>query len=581
MLYSPSRNTTWGMAPPYLRRQYDAAVDSPQKNDDDDDHKAPYYPSSTSTNAAASSSSASSATAHHQQPRQLKPLLRLDEADGRRSNGHHEGGQSSYHRQATPPSASSSSSTPLSPSVTPSRHHALPSGLATAATTSSGGGSLLPGVRAIAALPTAASAPRPAPPMRLPSFKELQQKIYNSPREDTTSSFAAVPRTHSPDLYQQPGQPSYRRQSGTASDPVIESGSDGFAQAVQRQMQIDPRRRDSGAGPLSVLPFGDPGRSNAAAGRSFRRATVGSSYDSHPPQRSVESSPPQHDYRRHGATTVPSPVYETYQWADQHHRPRSPTWQTSPSHSSSGRPSVQQQQQQQQHAFHPYRRPHSTSPDHGRLLHPSEQEAQGGVVPRRRGKLPRDVTDLLRAWLMDHAAHPYPNEDEKRNLCDRTGLTISQVSNWFINARRRILAPQMAGNNAANGSSHAGYDGSSGPSSRSGPPAYYSHHEQAPMSSGGPMSHHHSGPHSPPLHSSSGSRQGESSFFHEPSSRSVPYARQPAPPPTAHHQHHQQQQCSHQSQHQPPPPAAPAHYPYRSPHGSYEPDRRHPHQRSA
>ncbi|KAG8930109.1 hypothetical protein FRC02_004593 [Tulasnella sp. 418] len=62
-------------------------------------------------------------------------------------------------------------------------------------------------------------------------------------------------------------------------------------------------------------------------------------------------------------------------------------------------------------------------------------------APRRRGKLPKQVTETLRTWLLDHADHPYPTEEEKKMLCAWTGLSISQVSNWMINARRRILVP--------------------------------------------------------------------------------------------------------------------------------------------
>ncbi|CAZ82989.1 unnamed protein product [Tuber melanosporum] len=58
---------------------------------------------------------------------------------------------------------------------------------------------------------------------------------------------------------------------------------------------------------------------------------------------------------------------------------------------------------------------------------------------RRRGNLPKHVTDLLRGWLNDHLHHPYPTEDEKQMLMQQTGLNINQVSNWFINARRRRL----------------------------------------------------------------------------------------------------------------------------------------------
>ncbi|KAF8811957.1 hypothetical protein BYT27DRAFT_7221273 [Phlegmacium glaucopus] len=60
---------------------------------------------------------------------------------------------------------------------------------------------------------------------------------------------------------------------------------------------------------------------------------------------------------------------------------------------------------------------------------------------RKRGKLPKETTDYLKAWLHRHSDHPYASEEEKKQLCHATGLSMSQVSNWMINARRRILAP--------------------------------------------------------------------------------------------------------------------------------------------
>ncbi|KAL8762670.1 MAG: hypothetical protein Q9184_001377 [Pyrenodesmia sp. 2 TL-2023] len=54
-----------------------------------------------------------------------------------------------------------------------------------------------------------------------------------------------------------------------------------------------------------------------------------------------------------------------------------------------------------------------------------------------RGNLPKQTTDILRAWLHEHLDHAYPNEEEKQQLIRQTGLTDKQVSNWFINARRR------------------------------------------------------------------------------------------------------------------------------------------------
>ncbi len=43
--------------------------------------------------------------------------------------------------------------------------------------------------------------------------------------------------------------------------------------------------------------------------------------------------------------------------------------------------------------------------------------------------------------------HPYPTEDEKKLIADQTNLSVLQVNNWFINARRRILQPMMEPNN--------------------------------------------------------------------------------------------------------------------------------------
>ncbi|KAI7899623.1 uncharacterized protein BX663DRAFT_545534 [Cokeromyces recurvatus] len=58
---------------------------------------------------------------------------------------------------------------------------------------------------------------------------------------------------------------------------------------------------------------------------------------------------------------------------------------------------------------------------------------------KRRGNLPKNVTAILKQWLIEHSRHPYPTEEEKRGLRLKTNLTLNQISNWFINARRRIL----------------------------------------------------------------------------------------------------------------------------------------------
>jgi hypothetical protein len=54
---------------------------------------------------------------------------------------------------------------------------------------------------------------------------------------------------------------------------------------------------------------------------------------------------------------------------------------------------------------------------------------------RKRGKLPKETTDYLKAWLHRHSDHPYPSDEGKKQLCNATGLSMSQVSNWMINVR--------------------------------------------------------------------------------------------------------------------------------------------------
>jgi len=58
---------------------------------------------------------------------------------------------------------------------------------------------------------------------------------------------------------------------------------------------------------------------------------------------------------------------------------------------------------------------------------------------KKRGNLPESATRVLKQWIYDHAAHPYPSEEEKVGLEAKTNLSLNQVNNWFTNARRRIL----------------------------------------------------------------------------------------------------------------------------------------------
>ncbi|KMT02781.1 hypothetical protein BVRB_8g193660 [Beta vulgaris subsp. vulgaris] len=73
---------------------------------------------------------------------------------------------------------------------------------------------------------------------------------------------------------------------------------------------------------------------------------------------------------------------------------------------------------------------------------PASNFCQHPVWRSQRG-FPDKAVAVLRNWLFEHFLHPYPSDTDKQMLAQKTGLSRSQVSNWFTNARVRLWKPMV------------------------------------------------------------------------------------------------------------------------------------------
>lgn len=133
--------------------------------------------------------------------------------------------------------------------------------------------------------------------------------------------------------------------------------------------------------------------------------------------------------------------------------------------------------------------------------------AVGKYRVRRKFPLPRTIWDgeetsycfkeksrsVLRDW---YAHNPYPSPREKRELAEATGLTTTQVSNWFKNRRQRDRAAE----HKDNGGSDKQHLDSSSDSEMDTPNAMLHHPSQ--QSQQQQSHHHHHHHHQSPLNPS-------------------------------------------------------------------------------
>lgn len=87
-----------------------------------------------------------------------------------------------------------------------------------------------------------------------------------------------------------------------------------------------------------------------------------------------------------------------------------------------------------------HRSPFTNGPNPAFGSHYEGYMAEGyaeGKQRKRRGNLPKETTDKLRAWFMGHLNHPYPTEDEKQELMRQTGLQMSTFLSLVISFKSK------------------------------------------------------------------------------------------------------------------------------------------------
>jgi len=76
---------------------------------------------------------------------------------------------------------------------------------------------------------------------------------------------------------------------------------------------------------------------------------------------------------------------------------------------------------------------------------PIKKKKRNGIQKFKRSRFELETSHILTSWLLAHKKNPYPTQQQKQQLAVETNLDVSQVQNWFINIRKRHLAPLRTG----------------------------------------------------------------------------------------------------------------------------------------
>lgn len=64
---------------------------------------------------------------------------------------------------------------------------------------------------------------------------------------------------------------------------------------------------------------------------------------------------------------------------------------------------------------------------------------------KKKTALSAHAVEYLKNWMMspEHVDHPYPTEEEKLRIMNETGIVLKQLTNWFVNNRKRYWKPKV------------------------------------------------------------------------------------------------------------------------------------------
>lgn len=72
--------------------------------------------------------------------------------------------------------------------------------------------------------------------------------------------------------------------------------------------------------------------------------------------------------------------------------------------------------------------------------------SSSGIHPnKKKTALSQYAVQYLKNWMLSpaHIEHPYPTEEEKVQIMKTTGIEIKQLTNWFVNNRKRYWKPKV------------------------------------------------------------------------------------------------------------------------------------------